>query len=133
MLDFYKTIGGRQLFDSTIPRIATALEQIAKALTVEKEEPKTPQLTHEELMNRHKEMTRENGIHEADRWLAAWTDTRVASRILNVRRGLKRGAELVKAYNSQVLPSVPIQAQREIQQHVAAWIEKQADTYGDQA
>lgn len=31
MLDFYRSMGGRQFVDGTVPRLATAMDRLAKA------------------------------------------------------------------------------------------------------
>jgi hypothetical protein len=52
------------------------------------------------------------------------------TRILNVRRGMERAAELVRAFDNQVVPGVHMVAQREIQNVVAGFVEAHAKTYG---
>lgn len=53
------------------------------------------------------------------------------TRILNVRRGMERAADLMRAFDNQAVPSVHLIAQREIQNVVADFVEAHAKTYGN--
>lgn len=132
-MDFFQTVMGNQFYNSTMPRIVTALERIADRLATAEQCSATleqfagpvdatddrvtgPEVTPTECLDDEQPPCGDERDHAA---------------ILNVRRGLKRGAELVRALdNAQIVPGIHRRQQQEILEYAAAFLEKQSRTYG---
>jgi hypothetical protein len=80
---FFRTRMGHQYYESTMPRIAKALEGIAEGLKPAPADDSDPDPDRAQLVARTKET-----LAKADR-------------ILGVRRGMERAAKIVRGYDDQ--------------------------------
>lgn len=103
---FFQTVMGRRFYEGDVPRIASALTRIAEAL-------EGGQKVESEQLEVLEEEAEERGDSSED-----------------VRRGLRRGAELVRAFDVQVIPGVSLYQQREVLSVVAQFVESHSETYG---
>ena len=153
-MEFYLTGMGRKFYEADVPRIAQALERIADRLATFEQatatleqvagpEPGEPIAeVHCPCCGAHLEV--EHGDDEGD---VAVVGTRANpgddeavgfvgmvkekdQAIFNVRRGLKRGAELIRAYDNQISSLVQKRDQREILDFIAHFLDGHAETYG---
>ncbi len=104
-MEFYLTGIGRKFYESDVPRIAQALERIADGLS----------------------MPARFGVGELPKTGSADDLEASEHAVADVRRGLKRGAELVRAFKARA--SSPGE-QRSTLDEVAEFLEGFSRTYG---
>lgn len=135
-LEFFQTVMGHRFYEAVMPRIATALERIATALekvTKGEEEEAIRCDPCREFFVRFRcnaplecDCPKCQGLCECE----AQNEGEEEERNADVRRGLRRGAELVRAFSDQIVPGVSRHQQKQVLDHVANVIQHHAEKYG---
>jgi len=154
-IEFHQTGYGRRFFEGQLPALIKALERIADRMaennmTRHEEDPAEEadlgvpdedlqphfEVIRNVLRKRHAEAMEKDGVEVADRALAATYEVmdrflgRPPERVDGIRAGLKRGAELVRAYSNVCVNFVHKDDQQQIQEVLAGFLDEQARTYG---
>ena len=113
---FHVTVMGRRFYEGDVPRLVKALERIADRLGA-------------------LELGADDQVAEPDERdlgdvVPDETDEQRDARIRNVRHSGKRAAELIRAFDNQVVPDVSPVEQRTILNVVADFVEHAMGEYG---
>lgn len=109
--EFFQTRMGVKFYEGDVPRIGKALTRIADALEGLQQKGDSQQKT------------------TAKKRPGSGKGTDVRNE--GVCAGMKRGAELVRAFSDQIVPGVSALQQEKVLAHVADFVEAHSETYGE--